>query len=196
MNQLGYIIIINGFADSGKDTFVNYLTDGHKLEISADPMLNLMPIKAISSIDPVRNMLRREGFDVDNKTDEMRKLLADIGDIMISWRMMKCVEFAMEACKEQRSIVFVHTREPKNIVVLKSKFEHLNFRVSTLLVERDGIRRVTNNAADRDVLEYDYDQMIINDGSVVDLWMKAERYIKERMSAFIEENGNQRLQDA
>lgn len=196
MPKLGYVIIINGFAESGKDEFVNYLTDGHRLELSADPMLNLMPITSISSIDPVRNMLRREGFNVDNKTDEMRKLLADIGNVLIEWRIAKCIEFAMEQCRQHSSIVFVHMREPNNIAVLKEKLEYLNFRVSTLLIDRPGIRRVTNNAADRDVLEYNYDQRIDNDGSIIDLWMQAERYIKGRMSTFIEENGKQRLHDA
>ena len=187
MPKQGYVIIINGFADSGKDSFVNYLVDGRLLEVSTDSILNMMPIKAFSSIDPVKNMLRREGFDVDNKTDEMRKLLADIGDIMIDWRIARCLEFVQETCKEQSCIVFIHMREPKNIAKLKQLYTTLNFMVSTLLIERPDIRRVTNNAADRDVLEYEYDHRIQNNGSLFDLWFKAERYMKERMIEFFEQ---------
>ena len=182
MNAHGIVVIINGFAGSGKDEMVSYLENHLDLQ-------EKVVIRSMSSIDPVRDMLRREGFPVDIKTPEMRKILADVGTALSAWRIEKCVQFAekisaLNFARKFPYIVFIHMREPKYIDELKLAYSRsaYPFDVRTLIVNRPDIERVTSNAADMEVENYTYDYKIDNDGTIRDLYSKATAFAEQLFS--------------
>lgn len=160
-------IFINGFAESGKDETVKQMTQvmgEHQFAVSA-----------VSSIDPIRNMLRAAGYDVDNKTPEMRALLAEVGDACEKFDGTKtkyAVEKTLEYLNARRDgAVFVHVREP---AMIDKMFGMLPDSITpiTVLIRRPGKLGVSSNKADRDVMSMSYMDTIDNDGTVDDLRKK------------------------
>lgn len=158
------VIFINGFAESGKDTAVNFITK--HLE------KNGTVVSAVSSIDPIRNMLREAGFPVDTKTPDMRALLAEVGDSCEKYCGTKTSYAVGEATKflscEGNRAVFVHVREPEMINKMIKMLDR-NILVIKLLVTRPGYSGVTSNRADMDVMKLSYDSLIRNDGTLEEL---------------------------
>lgn len=156
------VIIINGLPRSGKDTVVERLTEHlGRLEWCC---------ASFSSIDPVRELLMRNGFPIARKTEADRKLMAAVGDALEDYNAFKtrgCVQFVEQALAD---FVFIHMREPAMIARLTEMLlESLpGVRVVTLFVEGRG-ERITSNAADANVENYAYDLRVGNYGDLVDL---------------------------
>jgi hypothetical protein len=163
-------IFINGFAETGKDETVKQMTkvmEEHQF-----------PVTAVSSIDPIRNMLRAAGYDVDNKTDEMRAFMAEVGDAAekfdgtkTKYAVKKTVEFLMNENRRDGA-VFVHVREPLMIQKMHLMLPTNEIEPVTLLVRRPGKAAVQSNKADRDVMSRKYHVIIDNDGTIEDLHAK------------------------
>ena len=86
-----------------------------------------------------------------------------------------------------RIIFFIHTREPKELQRFKDEFG-----AKTLLIRRPSVvNNEQSNHADKEVLNFNYDYVIDNDGTLEDLQEKADSFIidilKEKWNSYIEE---------
>ena len=156
------IFIINGPAGAGKDTFVSMVR-------AIVPSLNH------SSVELVKEAAVILGWDGTNKSDKDRKFLSDLkilttsySDVIGKW-MIKIAKNFLE--DEIHEFLFFHIREVDEI----ERFSKL-LNAKTIVVVRDGVDPNQSNPADANVLNYDYDIIIRNDGSLGDLKTKAERF--------------------
>jgi CO dehydrogenase nickel-insertion accessory protein CooC1 len=168
------IVIINGKGGCGKDTFVTMCKD----VIGQDCIYN------ISTVDFVKEVAEYCGWD-GTKTPENRKFLSDLKDLLTEWdnvpfKKIVANAVACAACAEMlgeldKSVVFIHCREPKEIQKLVKELGAI-----TLLIRRDAAESVEQmNHADNEVLNYEYDYTIPNNGSLSELRARAEEFLRE-----------------
>jgi len=156
------IIIINGSGGAGKDSFVNYCGEFKKV-------LN------ISTVDKVKEAAKiLVGWD-GTKDDASRKLLVDLKRLSIEYNdaptkyiLSKAEEFK----NSNDEIMMIHIRESEEIDKAKNLLN-----AKTLLVTNPNVPIITTNDSDAKVNEYNYDYIIINDGSLDDLRNKAKDFI-------------------
>ena len=149
------IVILNGKAGVGKDCFVAMCQD----------ILGAECVYNISTVDFVKEVATMCGWD-GTKTPKNRKFLSDLKDLLTEWddvpfnKIIDTIDtWAYERIAEgeyDRSLVFVHCREPKEIEKL---VEHYNIDdediVTTLLIRREAAENIQQiNHADNDVLNY------------------------------------------
>jgi hypothetical protein len=161
------VVIINGIAQSGKDTFVEMAAS----YCNANECANVLNI---SSVDPIKDMLTRFGWD-GNKDDDVRSVIALIKGI---WDKNQCgstmflltniMQYHMNHAGED-NLIFCHIREPENIDALYriiSGMENIGISVTTLLIIRgnmtDEYNRIRQDKIE-DVSNYMYDSVIYND---------------------------------
>lgn len=169
------IICINGMPRSGKDTFANFCVEQNK-EI----------IDQISTVDFVKDVAKYCGWNGD-KTPENRKFLSDLKQLLIDWNdvpynkvmLYYSVKEAMISGrtklgdKEKEPILFVHVREPEEI----KKFVDRN-NAKTLLIRNNRVENLEqSNDSDKNVLNYKYDYIIENNGTLDELRDKAKQFI-------------------
>lgn len=175
------IVVVNGYARSGKDTVVSFL-----MGLCSERDVHAA---SFSSIDPVFSMLVKAGIRMNRHrlSDADRDLLAEVGTAVEKhsfFRTEKVVRRAYylgrdaEAAGED-AILFVFMREPENIERVRARAASEGFEFRTLLVERPNVRRVTSNAADMAVEGMKYDLKIVNDGSLDDLQDRCVHLIHE-----------------
>lgn len=183
------IIIINGQAGAGKDTFVkmcmNYVLD------KGLPCL----IDDWSMVDVAKSLIH-EGlpwiscYDEDNfqiKSPEYRTLLYEIKQALdkyddISFKQILDNYKTLEEnfyfiCQR---IYFIHARESKDIKRLIEYFTSIGEQVKTLYLTNPHIPHIVSNEADRQAVEdneIEYDYIIVNDGSKEELEEKVEEFI-------------------
>ena len=170
------IVIINGTGGAGKDTFVTMCKD----------VLGAERIYNISTVDFVKEVATMCGWD-GTKTPKNRKFLSDLKDLLTEWddiplKKIMAEAVSCSACAEilgelDRSVLFIHCREPKEIEKLVSAFQG---DVATLLIRREAAENVQQiNHADNDVLNYEYDYTIPNNGSLSELRARAEVFLRD-----------------
>ena len=170
------IVLINGKAGCGKDTFVTMCQD----VLSIDNVYN------ISTVDFVKQVAEYCGWD-GAKTPENRKFLSDLKDLLTYWNdvpFKKVAESVQSCCacasllnSFYNSVIFIHCREPKEIKKLAVEFD-----ATTLLIRRDAAECVEQiNHADNEVLNYEYDYVIPNNGSLSELRARAEEFLREHL---------------
>lgn len=132
------VVIINGVAQSGKDTFVKFATDYCNLNEYAN-VLN------ISSVDPIKDMLTSFGWNGD-KTTDVRDIIAGIKKIWISAQngptmfMINNIMNYHMIHSDEDNIIFCHIREVEEIEKLEkaiSGMESIGISVSSILLKRD-----------------------------------------------------------
>ena len=83
--------------------------------------------------------------------------------------------FKMGGKYAENSVMFIHCREPKEIQRFKDEFGAL-----TLLIRRDAAEEKNwQNESDKSVLNYTYDAIVANNGSLEDLRHSAEYFLRE-----------------
>lgn len=163
------VIIINGAARTGKDTFVEMVADETSTEV-----INL------STIDPVKNAMKRLGWDGVTKNDETRLMMADLKQLWIRHMngpfnyIVKTINDIMLVQNGVDVNFFVHCREPEEIAKLKQYYKYDGI---SLLIKRDGLH-VPKNGADDIVENYVYDHMVDNSGSLELLRFYVREFIK------------------
>lgn len=156
------IIVINGVAQSGKDTFIELFEKYASVGVAN-----------ISSVDPVKELMEKCGWSPDDKSDAARATMAKIKQSLIDlndgpfWYVQSQIE-AIRWNRPDVGVVFVHVREPEEIEKLKWAFKE---KCLTLLVERDV--RVPDNTSDKGVMGFDYDLVIQNNGAINELELSA-----------------------
>ena len=171
------VVIINGIAGAGKDTFVVMCKD----VLSAVRVLN------ISTVDFVKEVAQFCGWD-GTKTPENRKFLSDLKKVLTEWNEVPLKKISKEVKAWQgiwigagyydKAVVFIHCREPKEIDKLLKEFQ--DYDPVTLLVRRKTAESVEQiNNSDNSVLDYSYDYTIHNDYSLSALRAQAENFLKD-----------------
>lgn len=161
-------------SQSGKDTFVElcrkFMGDAFLLNIS--------------TVDKVKEIATACGWD-GTKTPENRKFLSDLKALLTDWAdvPLKDIISKVEAFKreferydvsDKGAFVFIHCREPEEI---RKLVKALGAR--TLLIRRTAAEHVSaSNQSDADVLNYNYDAVVMNNGTLADLEHQAEYFIR------------------
>lgn len=169
------VIIINGKAGTGKDTFVTMCRD----------VLGITKILNISTVDFVKEIAEHCGWD-RTKTPKNRKFLSDLKDLLTEWDDIPLKKVCQDVKTWQhiwiasgeydKAVVFIHCREPKEIKKLCKELSTYN--PITLLIRRDAAERVEQiNHADNEVLNYEYDYVIPNNGTLSELRARSEEFI-------------------
>jgi RNase adaptor protein for sRNA GlmZ degradation len=163
------IVVINGYPGSGKDTFVEFCEQ----EVRTFNLLTSTPVK---------EAFKTLGWN-GQKTAETRKALADMMEI--SERVLdtsfKYIEKSLSEILSYRKtgIVFIHSREPRNIIRYKEKFKAV-----TLLIDRKVATKI-DNEADANVYDFEYDYVIENNGTLEDFERKAKMFARKMYLAGI-----------
>ena len=171
------VVIINGKGGSGKDTFVTMCKD----------VLGAERIYNISTVDFVKEVATMCGWD-GTKTPKNRKFLSDLKDLLTEWddvplKKIMAEAVACSACAEilgelDRSVLFIHCREPKEIDKLTKELQQ--YEPVTLLIRREVAENVAQiNHADNDVLNYSYDYTIYNDSTLSWLRNEAKVFLRD-----------------
>lgn len=159
------IIIINGYPEAGKDTFIE------KCGI-------FTPVYNVHASDPVKKALEILGWK-GTKTSEVRDMLArlkDASDAQFNTTHNYIVRKVVSILtKASEGIVFIHVREPGDIAFFKDIFQ-----AESLLIYRPGwpgTKQTNHNDANVELCTYDI--TIYNDGTLDELQEKARLFVSE-----------------
>lgn len=169
------IIIINGFPQSGKSCFEDYC-------IAANPLY----VHKFSTIDPIKTLAKQIGWNGE-KTLEARYFLSELKKLTTEFYdySYKCVE---KFIKTERSHLESYDLNPDNLVIFISCREPSEIQkyvdrmgAKTLLIRRpaDGAQTLSNKS-DKDVLDWKYDYIIENNGTLEDLRKKSQNFINNK----------------
>lgn len=176
------IIIVNGTGRVGKDTFVNDCLNTIYFSQEKTIKEELIKISNIDSVFIVKKIAKELGWD-GNKTETNRKFLSDLKDLLTNWQNIpyqSTINKITETKQRIReldlpySLIFVHSREPKEIQRYVSHYSKDN--CLTLLVKNPNIPIIQSNHADKDIENYHYDFIVNNNGSLEDLYEKAKLF--------------------
>lgn len=164
------VVVINGWARAGKDTLcefaIQHLRDKGWRGFS------------ISSIEPIRKMLRDAGVPVDLKRPAERDIMAEVKSALerYDWfataMCARAVQDWFDAVPGAPSVCFAHMREAAAIRRFQTLFGP-GVRTKTLFVDSPRAERITSNSADADVENLTYDLTVLNDGSLESLRVKS-----------------------
>lgn len=155
------IIVINGMAMVGKDTFVNLC---HEINQN---------IIQISTIDFVKSVAKFAGWN-GVKDEKSRKFLSDLKDILEEYNDIPNKKIDEFISARPNNIIFIHAREPHNIAYYKEKYNAV-----TLLITNPNVKTIISNHADKNVFNYDYDYIIENNNTLAELKNKAREFLKK-----------------
>ena len=161
------IIILNGYPQSGKDSFCCCCN-------------NFAKIRVISTVTPIKILLEKLGWNGE-KTPQVRKLLSDLKDftthtIDLSFNY---VNLEVEKCNNDNyEIVAIMSREPDEIARFVEYFSNY-FDVCTVFISRNDHEKQLNCDSDKNVEQYNYDFYIDNNGTITDLKNTAENFLKQ-----------------
>lgn len=162
------VIILNGVARSGKDTFADFiieLTDGYA--------------EKISTVDRIKE-ISKECFGVgEEKTDKERRLWSDLKDAWTRYNDGPFNSITKYIDEFHNGIFLVMCREPAEIEKFKVKYGK---DCITTLVIRPGLE-VPDNHADQNVMNYCYDVITFNNQDVEWFKQKARLFILEQINA-------------
>jgi len=152
------VFIINGCAESGKDTFIKLFEEKQQSNYK---------VYNYSTIDYIRDFL--QAYNIIEKTDEVRELMSSIKNgienIQKNAINDKCIEF-IEGCisKQNNFFCFIHCREPHNIEYLKTELNRKIITETILISRPDTIDKFKcSKDLNENIINYDYDYKIIND---------------------------------
>lgn len=159
------IYVVNGAPGAGKTTF----------EKTVETLSYNCSI--ISTIDPIKERAFLFGWD-GVKDAKGRKLLSDLkrawveyGDQPYTW-LEEIFKFARYT---RTDAIFIDCREPEEIKEICKRFG-----AKSLLIRRAAAENSeTSNESDKNVLNYDYDIVIENNGSMYDLAIAAEEFVEK-----------------
>jgi len=162
------IVPINGAAQSGKDTFCEYVKNVCR-------MCHDITVFKMSSIDDVKNIAMEMGWN-GVKTDYSRKFLSDLKDLWTVYNDGPLNNFKKKVAGLYDSypyaVILYHVREPEEIKKLKDYYTKMCI---TVLVRRPGVP-VPDNHADQNVEKFKYNVMVNNSSNLAALYTLAEKF--------------------
>lgn len=165
------VVIVNGVARSGKDSFCSMCGD-------------FANCYTYSSVQRIKTIARMCGWD-GQKTERARKFLSDLKDLTTEFSdlpMKSMRQSVAKGEKRENEILFLMIREPEEIKRAAEEFDAL-----TLLIKRPSIEQITSNHADRNVDNYDYNYTIYNNGSLDDFRGQACDFVEKIKSGYFYE---------
>jgi len=165
------VVVINGTATAGKDTFIDLFTEVCNEKGS-------YPVQRFSSVDEVKRLAVVLGWD-GVKDDKGRRFLSDLKDALTLYNdlpfnyMKSKIEKFNRLCdnRNEHGFIFFHVREPKEVSRMAEEFKAV-----TLLIEREGLQESFSNHADKNVRDFPYDYVVRNNGTLSDLKENALKF--------------------
>lgn len=160
------LVLINGKAGSGKDTFVKFCQEIAKVSHSFIPIVN------IHRSDNAKNILRSMGWN-GMKTEKIRTLLADLVDFGEETGYNNKELF--DSISRLGGVIFYHVRDPKTIAEIEEHYWFQeNVHCLSLLVTRNS---VTEEEPDRwSIEDYAYGRIVENK-TLTGLKKEAEEFL-------------------
>lgn len=159
------VVIINGFPNAGKDTFVKLCQELRT------------GVYNIHTSTPAKIALGKLGWDGIEKTPEVRNLLALMMEFSYkAWDgpTMYCVKSVLDIdAIDRNALIFIHCREPYNIEKLR---RNLPLSTTLFICREDSIKDSVNEA-DQNVENYNYDFAIYNDSTLEELKELAQKFL-------------------
>jgi len=170
------IYIVNGAPGAGKTTF----------ETNVQKCMSNSFCYILSTVDFVKEIAKKCGWNGE-KDLKNRKFLSDLKDLLTNWNNVpfnKIVQQVKSIEDEWKyydidlntTAIFIDCREPEEIqklcVALNAK--------SLLITRADAENNSTSNHADQDVLNYNYDIIIQNNGDLREFAYAAIDFIDEQ----------------
>ena len=168
------VIVVNGVARSGKDTFVDYC------------LSELAGYSAkFSTVDFIKDLAKQCGWNGE-KNAKNRKFLSDLKDLLTEWDDVPMKKLASvisrmkgwELSNKKPYYLFVFCREPKEIDRIVDKYGAI-----TVCVRRTEAEKVSyGNHADDEAICHEYNFYIDNNEDLEHLKLAAKtfcEYIKE-----------------
>lgn len=168
------IVVINGFPKSGKDTFCDICR-----EICAGSKTF---VYSYSTIDIIKEIAKNSYGWNGEKTPEARKLLSDLKQIMTKkgdipfndiCRKISVAQMGMRSTN-MNQVIFIHCREPEEIEKFVKKYNAI-----TVFIDRAHHELELSNSSDMDVLNYHYDYVIDNNGTLTELKDAAATFLTD-----------------
>ena len=188
------IVIINGAPGVGKDTFISKCREFIDIHCYAFKIYN------ISSIQPAVDLARRYHWN-SRHDPASRNMLAELKSVLDKYFDASFQYIRSEINKidpEEKSIIFVHIREPENIKrlteYLRGEKVNTNPECYTLYISAKDhkIQSGVTNQSDLNTANYDYDTIIENpidkeskEAGEVLLYAEAEKYMKDLINGSI-----------
>lgn len=193
MSPHKYIFIINGFATAGKDTFIRLFK-----EVALSSENAKFRVQTITSMDKIKPLAKKIGWDSKSKTEKDRKFLSDLkllisdyNDGPFMYMRDKIYEFMFTVgTKANIDVLFIMLREPEEIQRLVNEISKLlattpgpkiPITVSTILIDDERKHLITSNMADANVFNFKYDITINNNSDIEDLRELIRYFIKGLM---------------
>lgn len=154
------IFVINGTAESGKDTFVEYMGE-------------FLNVKNVSSVDKLKEAAMILGWD-GKKKDKDRKFLSDMKLLSIDYNdhPYRYIQSQINSFHEDdNQVMFIHIREPAEISRVVNRYG-----ASTIIVKNQRIQNNSSNSSDFNVDDYKYDYVLKNNGTLEELKAKAKGF--------------------
>lgn len=175
------IFILNGPAGVGKDTFVTYVDNCCRNQLNSK-------VISLSSVGGIKMIASTYfGYKEFVKSDKDRKFLADLKQltddycdysfIYVDEEINKLKEANKSGVYTQTAAVFIMCREPDKIFKFAEKYN-----AKTIFIDstRD-IHQVNNNAADKNVRNYEYDITIHNNKDLANLSKIAKSFMENEI---------------
>ncbi len=167
------IIVINGVAENGKDSFVKY----------CDGFFPGMVFNH-STVSTVKEAAKLFGADeAVCKGEAERRLWSDMKDAYTRYcdgpfkEIVERIDILDRAYGQtSNSLIFLHIREPGEIKKVKDKYPD---RCVVILVSNENLEHVPENHADQNVRNYNYDKLIQNNDSLDDLKNEARIFVED-----------------
>ncbi len=156
------VILLNGANRVGKDEMCNISSQYHLT-------------RNISTVDKVR--IASKYLGMKGKTENDRRFMSDL-KLLADKHYNHSIEYIKEQYNEflmtDEELMFVHCREPYNLATLKPMLNAI-----TLLIRNPRVQQITSNMADANVENYDYDYIIVNDGTLEEYDDKIREFLGE-----------------
>lgn len=161
-----YVFIINGSGGVGKDAFVNFVSE-------------IAPTINYSSVSRIKEIAKIIGWNGE-KDEISRKFLSDLKILTTNYCDLSYKDMIKKIQEFENNnlfkYLFLHIREPEEIKKIKLEIKTLTCK--TILIKNDSIKHIKSNMADENVFNYNYDYIILNNGTLDELKGKAREFIK------------------
>lgn len=168
------IVVINGQARVGKDTFVHFCSQ-----------LDKYNVYNISIIDAVKTAAVQFDWERTDKSENARRFLSELKDAwarfndgpyqVVKWRIDLIKQSQNMRGGLDNTVIFIHSREPDDI----ERFVN-DYNATTVLIRRAAVEGPHDNHADSEVFNWGYD-WIIENNDLDKLKESAELFMDEIM---------------
>lgn len=163
------VLITNGMARAGKDTFATYLNC-------------IVPVYKYSSIDKIKTIAKQCGWN-GGKEEKDRKFLSDLKVLTSEYCDLAFKDISERVdwfrnADDRYKVMIIDIREPEEIERAKQAFG-----AKTILIENNRVKQITSNMADAGVFNYTYDYTIENNGTLHEFMDNIDKFAVEVLGA-------------